>query len=60
VSSVAEVRKAAEARGWTLEKRDKAYRVVAENGTVVAGDWAKPDDDYFGLSLDDVAKALEA
>jgi hypothetical protein len=56
----AEVRKAAEARGWKLEKRDKSYRLTAENGTVVAGDWAKPDDDYFGLSLDDVAKALAA
>ena len=57
---MAEARKAADARGWKLEKRDKSYRLTAENGTVVAGDWTKPDDEYFGLSLDDVAKALEA
>ena len=30
----------------------------AETGTIVAGDWAKPDDDYYGLSLADVGKAL--
>jgi hypothetical protein len=33
--------------------------VVADNGTVVAGDWSNPDEDYFGLSLADVGKALE-
>ena len=48
------------ARGWTLEKDGKVFRLVAENGTVVAGDWSKPDDGYFGLSLADIAKALEA
>jgi hypothetical protein len=50
---------AAEARGWTLEKRGKVFRLVAENGTVVAGDWTQPDELYFGLTLTDVAKALE-
>ena len=58
--SEAEARKAAEARGWRLEKRDKAFRLVnANTGTVVAGDWSQPDDVYFGLSLDDVVNALE-
>jgi hypothetical protein len=47
------------AQGYRLEKRDKSYRVVADNGTVVAGDWSNPDEDYFGLSLADVGKALE-
>lgn len=55
----AEARKAAEARGWRLEKRDRTYQLVAENGTTVAGDWSKPEQDYFGLTLDDVSKALE-
>ena len=55
----AEARRAADERGWTLEKDGKVYRLVADNGTVVAGDWSKPDDGYFGLSLADVAKALE-
>jgi hypothetical protein len=55
----AEARKAAEARGWTLEKDGKVFRLVADNGTIVAGDWAKPDDGYFGLSLADIADALE-
>jgi hypothetical protein len=56
----AEARKAAEARGWQLEKGDdKTFRLVAENGTVVAGDWDKPEAGYFGLSLDDVGEALE-
>jgi hypothetical protein len=36
-----------------------AWCSFADNGTVVAGDWSKPDDGYFGLSLADVAKALE-
>ncbi len=30
---------------------------MADNGTVVAGKWDEPD--FYGLSLDDVAKALE-
>ena len=56
----AEARKAAEARGWRLEKRDKAYRLIdAGTGTVVGGNWLQPDDEYFGLSLDDVVNALE-
>jgi hypothetical protein len=55
----AEARKAAERRGYQLEKRGKSYRLTAENGTVVAGDWAQPDADYFGLSLADIAQALE-
>jgi hypothetical protein len=54
----AEARKAATERGWTLDKKGKAYRLLDTNGTVVADDWAKPDG-YFGLSLDDIAKALE-
>ena len=54
----AETRKATEARGWRLEKDGKAFRVIDANGTVVAGDWAKPPD-HFGLTLGDVAKALE-
>jgi hypothetical protein len=54
-----EARKAAEARGWKLEKRDNGYRLSAENGTTVAGDWAQPDEEYFGLSLAEVADALE-
>jgi hypothetical protein len=55
----AEARKAADARGWKLEKRGKSYRLTSESGTVVAGDWAQPDEEYFGLSLADVADALE-
>jgi hypothetical protein len=54
----AEARKAAEQRGWTLQKRDKVFRVVADNGTVVAGDWSNPDG-FYGLSLADIADALE-
>jgi|RhiMetdeSRZDD1v2_1073273.scaffolds.fasta_scaffold751651_3 hypothetical protein len=54
-----EARKAADERGWTLEWDGKVYRLVADNGTVVAGDWTKPDEGYFGLSLADVGKALE-
>lgn len=58
--SEAEARKAAEARGWKLEKRDKAFRLVdASTGTVVGGDWSQPDDEYFGLSLDHVVNALK-
>jgi hypothetical protein len=55
----AEARKAASERGWTLDKKGKAYRLLDTNGTVVAGDWSKPDDGYFGLSLADIGKALE-
>jgi hypothetical protein len=55
----AEARKAAEERGWTLEKDGKVFRLVADNGTVVAGDWANADGDYFGLSLAAIAKVLE-
>jgi hypothetical protein len=33
--------------------------MVTDTGTVVAGDWANADGDYFGLSLADVAKVLE-
>jgi hypothetical protein len=55
-----EAKKAAEARGWRLERDAKVYRlVIAETGTVVAGDWANPDGDYYGLSLADVGKVLE-
>jgi hypothetical protein len=54
----AETRKAAEERGWTLEKDGRVFRLVADNVTVVAGDWSRPDDGYFGLSLADVAKPL--
>ena len=46
-------------QGYRLEKRDRRFRLVTENGTVAAGDWSKPDLDYFGLTLDDVVKALE-
>jgi hypothetical protein len=35
------------------------FRLVADDGTVVAGDWANADGDYFGLSLADIAKALQ-
>jgi hypothetical protein len=41
-----------------LEKQGKAFRVVDENGTVVAGDWSNPDG-FYGLSLADVADVLE-
>jgi hypothetical protein len=59
VSSEADVRKLAEARGWRLEKQGKHYRmVVANTGTLVAADWSTADG--FGLSLADVSKALEA
>jgi hypothetical protein len=52
--------KAAEAAA-AARKRDKSYRlVVAETDTVVVGDWSKPDDGYYGLSLADVARVLEA
>jgi hypothetical protein len=54
----AEARKAATERGWTLQKQDKVFRVVDENGTVVAGDWSNPDG-FYGLSLSDVGQALE-
>jgi hypothetical protein len=54
-----EARKAAEERGWQLEKDGKVYRLVADNGTIVAGDWANVDGEYFGLSLADIAKVLE-
>jgi hypothetical protein len=56
----AEARKAAEAAGYRLEKRGRTYRlVVAATGTLAAGDWTQPDEDYFGLSLDQIAEALE-
>ncbi len=55
----AEARKAAEARGWRLEKDGKVFRLVdATTGTLVAGDWADPPD-YYGLSLADVGTVLE-
>jgi hypothetical protein len=57
-ATLRQARKAADERGWTLEKDGKVFRLVADNGTIVAGDWAKPDDGYFGLSLADIAKAL--
>jgi hypothetical protein len=38
----AKARKAAEARGWRLKKRGKAFRLVDENGAVIAGDWTQP------------------
>jgi hypothetical protein len=41
-----------------LEKQGKAFQVVDENGTVVAGDWSNPDG-FYGLSLADVADVLE-
>jgi hypothetical protein len=54
----AEARKAAEARGWRLEKQGKHYRmVVAETGTLVAGDWTA--NDYYGLTLEEISAALE-
>jgi hypothetical protein len=56
----AESRKAATERGWTLDKKGKAYRLLDANGTIVAGDWSNVDGGYFGLSLADVAKALAA
>jgi hypothetical protein len=59
VTTENEARKAAEARGWKLEQRGKSFRVVDENGTLVAGDWAQPEADYFGLSLEQIADALE-
>lgn len=52
----ASVRSRVEARGWTLEKAGKVYRVLDANGTVVAGAWSEPG--YFGLSLDEVEAAL--
>jgi hypothetical protein len=55
----AEVRRAAEDRGWTLEKDGKVCRHVADSGTIVAGDWTKLDTDYFGMALAEVAEALE-
>ena len=55
----AEARKAADERGWQLEKRDKVFRLVTDNGTIVAGDWANADGEYFGLSLADIGKVLE-
>jgi len=58
-SDEAEARKAADERGWTLEKNGKVYRLVADNATIVAGDWSDVDGGYFGLSLADVAKALD-
>jgi hypothetical protein len=57
----AEARKAADERGWTLEKDGKVFRLTdAQTGTIVAGDWTNADGGYFGLSLADVAKALAA
>lgn len=56
--TAAEARKAAEQRGWRLEKQGKVFRLVDENGTVVAGQWDAPPD-YFGLSLADVGDVLE-
>ena len=40
----AEARKAAESRGWRLEKEGKVFRLVDPDGTVVAGSWDKPPD----------------
>jgi hypothetical protein len=59
MTTEAEVRKLAEEQGWTLDKKGKVYRLLDANGTVVGGDWNKPDDGYFGLSLADVAEALD-
>ena len=59
MTTEAEARKAAEEQGWTLDKKCRAYRLV-DAGTVAAGAWDRPDDDYFGLSLADIGKALEA
>jgi hypothetical protein len=41
------------------QKDGKVFRLVADNGTIVAGDWSNVDGGYFGLSLADIAKALE-
>jgi hypothetical protein len=60
MTTEAEARRAATERGWTLDKKGKAYRLLDANGTVIGGAWDKPDDGYFGLSLADVAKALAA
>jgi hypothetical protein len=46
--------------GQDLDKKRRAYRLVDGNGTVAAGAWDRPDDDYFGLWLADIGKALEA
>jgi hypothetical protein len=54
-----QARKAATERGWTLDKKGKAYRLLDTNGTVIGGAWDKPDAGYFGLSLADIAKVLE-
>lgn len=53
----AEAKKAAAERGWQLEKHGKVFRLVTDNGTVVAGKWDEPD--FYGLTLDEVASALE-
>jgi hypothetical protein len=55
----AEARRAADERGWTLEKDGKVFRLVADNGTVVAGVWSNVDGGYFGLSLAEIARALQ-
>jgi hypothetical protein len=54
----AEARKAASERGWKLEKKGKAFRLVDENGTVIAGDCSNPDG-FYGLKLADLADLLE-
>jgi hypothetical protein len=51
-------RKAAADRGWRLKKQGKVFRVVDENGTVVARDWTNPDG-FYGLTLGDLAMVLE-
>ena len=53
-SKEAQVRQAATARGLTLERAGKGYRLVAENGTVVADDWFGVD----GVPLPQLAEWL--
>lgn len=50
----AQVRKQAESQGFTLAKVGRRYKLVAENGTLVADDWGTGD----GLPLDAIAEAL--
>ena len=45
---------AAEERGWRLDKVGRRFRLVQENGTVVADDWSTG----AGLTLDEIEQAL--
>jgi hypothetical protein len=54
-SREAKLAQAAEQRGWKLDKVGRRYKLVAENGTIVADDWATGE----GLTLDDIEAALE-